>query len=122
MTLQPIIENAVNYGLEDDLDICIIRVRGSVEEDRAILVVEDNGPGVEQDIIEKLVSGERQPNGNGIGLLNVQKRIELAFSEEYGLSFHRIKGHTQVWITIPYAVDGTSGKAVEMSEEEKKDV
>lgn len=106
MTLQPIIENAVNYGLEEDLDVCCIRVSGYVVGSRATLIVEDNGPGIEPDILEKLASGQRQPNGNGVGLLNVQKRIQLAFSEEYGLSFYREDGHTQVRITIPKGGNG----------------
>lgn len=101
MTLQPIIENAVNYGLEEELAVCCIRVSGYIDGDSAVLNVEDNGPGIESDILEQLASGQKQFNGNGVGLLNVQKRIQLAFSEEYGLSFYRVDNRTQVRITIP---------------------
>ena len=83
------------------MDICTIRVRGKIENDRAVLVVEDNGPGVAPDILEQLASGQKKPNGNGVGLLNVQKRIQMVFSEEYGLSFHREGQCTLVQIDLP---------------------
>jgi len=64
--------------------------------------VEDNGEGIDEDILEKLQNKKVKPKGNGIGLLNVQQRIQILFTEEYGLSFHRVGEHTQVWITVPY--------------------
>jgi len=102
MTIQPVVENAITYAVEESLDLCVITVSGRVEVDKAIFVVEDNGPGIDPDILQRLTSGEKKAKGNGIGLLNVQKRIQLAYSEQYGLSFHRIEGHTQVWITVPF--------------------
>lgn len=102
MTIQPIVENAIAYAVEEMLDMCVITIKGKIEEEKAIFIIEDNGPGIDSDILEKLVSGEMQAHGNGIGLLNVQQRIQIAFSEQYGLSFYRIDEKTQVWITVPY--------------------
>lgn len=102
MTIQPIVENAIVYAVEEMLDMCEITVKGRIENDKAIFIVEDNGPGIDVNILEKLVSGEAQAQGNGIGLLNVQQRIQMAFSDKFGLSFYRIDEKTQVWITVPY--------------------
>ena len=108
MTIQPIVENAIAYAVEEMLDLCEVTVSGRIEGDKAVFVVEDNGPGIDPDILHKLVNGETKARGNGIGLLNVQQRIQLAFGEssmetdKYGLSFHRIREKTQVWITVPF--------------------
>ena len=102
MTIQPIVENAVKYALEEMLEPCVIRIKGRREGQTAILVVEDNGFGVDENIIQKLDSGEVKAGGNGIGLRNIQKRIQLIFSEQYGLEFHRIEERTQVRIRVPY--------------------
>lgn len=102
MTIQPIVENAVKYALEEMLEPCTIRVKGRREGQIAILIVEDNGFGVDENIIQKLDTGEVKAGGNGIGLRNIQKRIQLIFSEQYGLEFHRIEERTQVWIRVPY--------------------
>ncbi len=102
MTIQPIVENAVKYALEEMLEPCVIRVKGRREDQTAILIVEDNGFGVDENIIQKLDTGEIKARGNGIGLRNIQKRIQLIFPEQYGLEFHRIEERTQVWIRLPY--------------------
>lgn len=106
MTLQPLVENAITHALEEMLETCIINVYGRVENDTAIFVVEDNGGGIDEDIIEKLASGEKQARGNGIGLLNVHQRIQIAFSEEYGLSFRRENDLTRVYVKVPYIAEG----------------
>lgn len=101
MTIQPIVENAIKYVLEEELDTCTIRVLGRQEGQAALIIVEDNGPGIDEEIMEKLETQQIKAKGNGIGLRNIQKRLQLVFSEEYGLSFHRVDGRTQVWIRLP---------------------
>ena len=109
MTVQPIVENAVKYALEEMLEPCTIRIYGRREAEREILIVEDNGFGFDENIIQKLASGEIKADGNGIGLQNIQKRIQFVFGEKYGLEFHRIEQGTQVWICIP--LQGTERKS-----------
>lgn len=101
MTVQPIVENAVKYALEEMLEPCTIKIYGRIETEKGILIVEDNGFGIDENIIQKLALGEAKADGNGIGLQNIQKRIQLVFGEKYGLEFHRIEQGTQVWICIP---------------------
>ena len=39
------------------------------------IVVEDNGSGMDEDILAKLETGEVRPEGLGIGMRNIHKRI-----------------------------------------------
>lgn len=101
-TIQPIVENAIKYAMEEMPDMCHVNVRGYVENKTAVIVVEDNGPGIDPHILQKLESKEIAAKGNGIGLQNIQKRIQLLFSKEYGLQVFRKDGMTQIHICVPY--------------------
>lgn len=101
-TVQPIIENAIKYALSEMLDTCYVNVRGYVEDETAVIVVEDNGPGIDPNVLEKLETKEIAAKGHGIGLQNIQKRIQILFSKEYGLRVFRKDGMTQIHIRVPY--------------------
>ncbi len=79
LLLQPIVENAILHGLDGKGKIV---VRGYEEEDRIVFEVEDDGKGMEETQRKKLLS---EHAGEGIGLLNVHKRIELYYGKGYGL-------------------------------------
>lgn len=101
-TVQPIVENAIKYAMEEMPDVCHVNVRCYVENETAVIVVEDNGPGIDPYILQKLESKEISAKGHGIGLQNIQKRIQLLFSKEYGLQVFRKDGMTQIHIRVPY--------------------
>lgn len=101
MTLQPLVDNAVKYAVEDMIDPGFIRVWGQKEKDCVVFIVEDNGPGMQEDILSQLQEKQISAKGNGIGLLNIQRRLQMTFSEQYGLEIHRIQDKTQVWVRIP---------------------
>ena len=101
MTIQPLVENAVHYADEEMLDLCCIRIWGREYADSVDICVEDNGPGMDEDILEKLDSGQIQPDGLGIGLTNIHRRIQLEFSQDYGLRICCRDGKTQVFIHLP---------------------
>ena len=56
---------------------------------------------------EKLLSKEILPNGFGIGILNVHKRLELAFGDACSLEFINEENFATVKITVP---DRNGGK------------
>lgn len=101
MTIQPLVENAIHHAAEHMLDTCIIRITGRVEPDGVDLVVEDNGPGLDEDILAKLESGAVKPEGLGIGMRNIHRRVQYAFSEEYGLRVRCGDGRTRIIVHLP---------------------
>ena len=54
MTVQPLVENAIHHAAEHMLDTCIIRISGNVVPDGIDVIVQDNGPGIDEDILTKL--------------------------------------------------------------------
>ncbi len=101
MSLQAIVENVINHALENMLEPCIISIRTQEMEHSFQLIVEDNGPGISEDMLEKLEKKQVKPSGLGIGLINIHKRIQLLFSDEYGLKLHNTGHGTKVIILLP---------------------
>lgn len=101
MTIQPLVENAIHHAAEKMLDTCVIRISAAPAADGVDVVVQDNGPGADEDILAKLESGEVQPEGLGIGMRNIHKRIQYAFSNQYGLRVHSEEGKTQIIVHLP---------------------
>ncbi|GMQ60435.1 two-component system sensor histidine kinase YesM [Vallitalea sediminicola] len=101
MALQAIVENAINHALENMLETCIIKITTQDTDNSFNLIVEDNGPGIQEDMLEKLENKTVKPSGLGIGLTNIHKRIQLLFSDEYGLELQNTGHGTRVIIKLP---------------------
>ena len=108
-TIQPIVENVIIHVVEKSLELCVIKIYGRILGDHVEIMVEDNGGGLDENILKKLESGEVAAKGNGVGLSNVDARIKLAFSKEYGLSVFQEKGCSMVVINLPYTAAESKG-------------
>lgn len=89
LSLQPIVENAIQHGLRKKHYKGRIRIYAKKEADAVQLFVEDDGCGMTADEIrdknEQLQS--IAPAGEGrIGLSNVNERIKLIYGNDYGVS------------------------------------
>jgi two-component system sensor histidine kinase YesM len=112
LTLQPIVENAVYHGIEMKVGKGTVRIKVETTPKRLILIISDDGLGMEEDTLEELnqklnhssfdyVKPESEEKG-GIALVNVNRRIQLLFGEEYGLNvYSRRNVGTDVEITLP---------------------
>jgi len=89
LILQPIVENAIFHGFAEKEEDCVITVRiERVNGDLAIEVT-DNGAGMDEETnrtVRETLAGERT-KGIGIGLHNVQRRIQLHYGHPYGMEF-----------------------------------
>ena len=88
LTLQPLIENAIRYGLEQSTQICRVQLSVRRQGAQLVLLVQNDGSLYEDDLLEKLRQKTVTPHGYGIGLLNIEKRLEFAFGKEAGLGNH----------------------------------
>lgn len=110
MILQPLVENAVKYGVRGISWPGMIEISIYKKEESIVISVWDNGKGMKQEIINEVLNKHaitkelgQQEDSNGIGLVNVIERIELYFMQE-GLvqicSDGENKG-TEILIQIP---------------------
>ncbi|WP_322923583.1 sensor histidine kinase [Paenibacillus campi] len=85
LTLQPLVENAIHYALEPNIEVCHIHIKAWAQQGTVYIVVEDDGPGMTAEFLERLHQGQVQTRGKGIGLSNIIERIRLTFGADYGL-------------------------------------
>ena len=102
LSLQPLLENAIHYALEPSVDPCQISLFCKETPSAFCVIVEDDGPGMAPDTLTQLRNGDLATSGNGIGLLNIDERIKLAFGDHYGLSIDSGSGPgTRVILYLP---------------------
>ena len=80
LILQPIVENAVQHGLEKRCGKGSIRITAEEEGDDLTFIIQDNGIGFQVD--------EENPLGNGYALHNVDRRIKLYYGPQFGVVIH----------------------------------
>lgn len=103
LTLQPLIENAIRYALEPNIEPCTISITVSEDEQGLDIRVSDNGPGMSAEFIKDLQMGRVKTRGEGIGLANIAERIQIVFGPEWGTSIESEPGQgTTIHVRIPY--------------------
>jgi len=107
LILQPIIENAIYHGIEYMVDEGKIDIIVFTQNDTLVFEIIDNGLGMEQETIQKLIhtkDSEVEPTqgGSGVGVRNVDERIKLSYGDQYGLDItSALEIGTTVRITLP---------------------
>lgn len=105
LTLQPIIENAVLHGiLETPSKSGTIVLTGWMEDTDIVLLISDDGVGIESGILSNILSGEgtSTSGGTNIAVSNTHRRLQILYGLDYGLTYSSTPGYgTEVEIRIP---------------------
>lgn len=112
LVLQPIIENAIYHGLKYKESKGLLQVKGYLKDGNAVLQVIDNGVGMDADTLAHIYDKHKvNYQSNGVGVYNVQKRLQLYYGSDYGIVYESEKGKgTTATITIPGTQEGVSEK------------
>lgn len=92
LILQPIIENAYVHALGNMRSHGMLRVYGETREETFILCIEDNGDSISELNIQQLNDRLARPHytfEETTGLINVHRRLQLRYGEEYGITVSR---------------------------------
>ncbi|MEJ5967105.1 sensor histidine kinase [Flavonifractor porci] len=84
ITLQPIIENAINHGLDLMVDEGHIWVQVRQEGEDILFRVLDNGVGMSREQVSAILQ-HGPKDRTGIGIKNVNDRLKIYFGKQYGL-------------------------------------
>ena len=111
LILQPIVENCIYHGIKKKRGTGKITIRAYRREQNLIIEVSDDGCGMPKEICRKILSDEIESeniSGSGIGVKNVNERIQLRFGKKYGLSYSSEEGvGTTVTYVLPYNEGGS---------------
>jgi two-component system, LytTR family, sensor kinase len=95
LLLQPLVENALQHGIEPLAAGGLLRIAAHQEHDRLVLTISDNGAGVAGDIDLE--------NGPGIGLRNTRARLTRLYGAQQNFAIARGgDGGTEVRIMLPF--------------------
>ena len=99
LSLQPLVENAVQHGLFPKVSDCRLRLTAMRDKTDVVLQVQDNGIGIPPDKLTSIFDDE---SSGGIGIQNVSKRLQSLYGEQYRLQVQSKLGEgTVVSLRIP---------------------
>ena len=101
LTLQPIVENAIHHGRDDDSEVFHILIRLFEEQEKTVFEVIDDGCGMDPEKLMELQNSMNHSEG-GYGLRNVNIRIKLQYGPQYGVYIESERGFgTKIRIEFP---------------------
>ena len=104
LIVQPLLENAIYYGVEHMDGEGEITLRGYEKDGDIYISVSDNGMGIPEETLKTLLTDKARSRGkgSGIGLWNVNQRIQTYFKGDYGLIIEsELDEGTTVTIHLP---------------------
>ncbi len=106
--LQPIVENSIKHGLYKKRSGGKVVISGRVVGRNVVVVVEDDGVGMDQEQVRKVLN----PDTNHIGIANVNARLKSFYGENYQLLVESKVGEgTRVTLTFPLRGDVGNDKS-----------
>ena len=105
LIIQPLVENSIEHGFSGSKNGCIT-ICADADVDEIHIIVADNGNGISEEksreIMYRLENRDPGDAPDGIGLLNVHKRIQSIYGDRYGISILSRTGmNTSVIISVP---------------------
>lgn len=99
LILQPLVENAIEHGLDvSEKEEKWLKISACKEKDALIMAVEDNGMGMSEEQAKSIITYRSK----GYGVRNVNDRITLLYGEEYHLRVKSRQGEgCRIEIVIP---------------------
>ena len=101
LTLQPIVENSIKYGLETSTGVCRLAILTEECNGRISIHISDNGPGMNYELVRGILEGKVEAKVSGIGIKNIHERLKQFYAGECSLQIDSEKGRgTTVTITV----------------------
>ena len=98
------VENAIKHGLGDVEENGVIKISGKKMDNNIVFWVDDNGPGIDEEKVLKILTSEVKSNENNfnIGIENINRRIKLYYGNSFGLKIYKLLPYgTRAEIIIP---------------------
>ncbi|MDR1688288.1 MAG: sensor histidine kinase [Clostridiales bacterium] len=107
LVIQPFVENAIVHGLERINEQGLLTVTGRIENDMMSFTIEDNGTGMTDEQLSRVLSPEEDKRyaRHRIGhyaISNVKERLDLRYEGRFSLDIESAQGEgTKVTLKIP---------------------
>lgn len=85
-TLQPIVENAIYHGLKMKRDFGHLRIKTIGYENSYEIIISDDGVGMSEDTLSKILTPSASTDKNSFGLFSVIERLRIYYSGACSIS------------------------------------
>src|SRR5665648_458041 len=106
MTIMVLVENSIIHGFSDMRRAGDLHIKGYMEGESAVFVVEDNGRGVPQEVITHIENldkiGFNSNNMESIGLRNIYMRLKHFYGNQFSLMIERLEERGTKITTVSY--------------------
>ena len=99
LSIQPLVENAINHGIYPKEDMSIIRVSINKIHSHLVVTVYDTGVGIPEEKISDLMAISNR-NEQGVGLANINKRLAKYYDTQLIID-SKLGSWTKVTFEIP---------------------
>jgi two-component system sensor histidine kinase YesM len=90
MLIQPVVENAIRYGLAPKIAEgkagTNLYISAEKTDEKLFIEVSDNGKGMPAEQIEAIYKGENVSRGRGVGVKNIIERLNLLYGNDYSFT------------------------------------
>jgi len=101
LCIQPLVENAIKYSMDQSDELCLIRVSVRESEKHYELEVSNSGSAFEDDLLKKLELGTIIPQGTGVGLVNIHSRCRILYGDAFEMRFFNRDQMAVVLLKLP---------------------
>ncbi len=105
LILQPLVENAIQHGIEPALERCILYIGCTLTEKEMLIEIRDDGVGMPRERLlemQALLAEKHYDTANYVGITNTNARLKLQYGEECGITLDGEENDgTVVTIRIP---------------------
>ena len=124
LIVQPLVENSIYHGIKEKRGKCHLEVRAFRSGADVLFTVQDDGKGMDAETCARILTGSgrnekkgNQEKGSGIGVFNVNERIQLEYGPSYGVRYQSEPGKgTLATIRIPYVGKRNSSLVCDVGE------
>lgn len=105
LIVQPIVENSIYHGIKKKRGKGRIDILAYREKEKLCIRIQDDGNGMNEETCRAILTKDSKfenSSGSGIGVKNVNERIQLYFGKEYGLRYSSVLGEgTTAELVLP---------------------
>lgn len=107
LVLQPFVENIFQHAFSEEHMFVHVVISQCCQEHMLVFRVEDDGCGMDGELLKELRNGSCRRDSNGFGVYNVESRLRLLYDTEYTLTIDSEKGKgTRITIRLPQREEG----------------